>query len=187
MAGKVKPMQHKTGDFSTKKSGWKTNLKSDISTILKAGYAIHLFIGQVLPNKTVGDLNATPTFFVSDWSTIEVDCWHYLWNLTCSVMPLVLALHNRWRYIYPSIHPLYLSPSFSALSSLPACSINGFSCIIWAGVLELMEWGGWHGFQSHSSCPVPFSQFPILPSAHPPFSEPFSNPSLFGQFPFYMD
>ncbi len=32
-----------------------------------------------------------------------------------------------------------------------------------------MEWGGWHGFQSHSSCPVPSCQFPLLPSAYPSF------------------
>lgn len=74
---------------------------------------------------------------------------------------LVLARHKQYRYIYPSIHPLYLSPSVSVLSSLPACSINGFSCIIWVGVLELMDWGGWHGFRSHSSCPVPFCKFPF--------------------------
>lgn len=74
---------------------------------------------------------------------------------------LVLARHNQYRYIYPSIHPLYLSPSFSVLSLLPACSINGFSCIIWVGILELMDWGGWHGFQSHSSCPVLFCKFPF--------------------------
>lgn len=70
--------------------------------------------------------------------------------------------------ILPSSLCIFLP--LSVLSSLPACSINGFSCIIWAGVLELMEWGGWHGFQSHSSCPVPFCQFPGLASARrPPF------------------
>lgn len=64
---------------------------------------------------------------------------------------------------------LFLSLSLPMLSSLPACSINGFSCIIWVGVLELMDWGGWHGFQSYSFCPVPFCKnSSFLASAQPP-------------------
>lgn len=94
------------------------------------------------------------------FENLKVNCWLLLWNLTFSVV-WFWPDASSYRYIYPSIHPLYLSPSVSVLSSLPACSINGFSCIIWVGVLELMDWGGWHGFRSHSSCPVPFCKFPF--------------------------
>lgn len=94
---------------------------------------------------------------------------------------LVLARHDQYESIYPSVYSLYLflSLSLSMLSPLPACSINGFSCIIWVGVLELMDWGGWHGFQSHSSCPVPFCKNScFLASTQLPTPTP-TPPSLF--------
>lgn len=97
---------------------------------------------------------------------------------------LVLARHDQYESIYPSVHSLYLFLSFSLsmLSPLLACSINGFSCIIWVGVLELMDWGGWHGFQSHSSCPVPFcknSRFLASTQLPTPTPTPFLSLILF--------
>lgn len=101
------------------------------------------------------------------------------WCFICDLDSATIGIWSVMASTSPSIS--FFSLSFCLV--FPLGLLHTFSCIIWAAVLELMEWGGWHGFQSHSTCPLPSCQFPSYVSSEALFSNPHSAPSCLDSFP----